>query len=203
MSSRQMVFSAFPRSGPPPRFRDYADYAEVVGQLERTGCIADYTHIWWDIRPHPRLGTIEIRDLRRGHAGRGRRRDRRVLPGARQAALGALRRRRGDPDLPPHPDDREQVARGPLRARRAGHGSRHRHGATASRSRSSCAERCGRSSRTPASSARSASSRASSSCSTAATAPTASSGSSTRTTTSSRSSRRSRTRPSCCPRSAL
>jgi carboxylate-amine ligase len=60
-SSRQIVFAAFPRSGPPPRFRDYADYAEVVGQLERTGCIADYTHIWWDIRPHPRLGTLEIR----------------------------------------------------------------------------------------------------------------------------------------------
>jgi len=60
-SSRQMVFAAFPRSGPPPRFRDYADYAEVVGQLEKTGCIADYTHIWWDIRPHPRLGTVEIR----------------------------------------------------------------------------------------------------------------------------------------------
>jgi carboxylate-amine ligase len=56
-----MVFSAFPRSGPPPRFRDYADYAEVVGQLERSGCIADYTHIWWDIRLHPRLGTIEVR----------------------------------------------------------------------------------------------------------------------------------------------
>jgi len=60
-SSRQMVFAAFPRSGPPPRFRDYGDYAEVVGQLEKTGCIADYTHIWWDIRLHPRLGTIEIR----------------------------------------------------------------------------------------------------------------------------------------------
>src|SRR5215218_3168492 len=60
-SSRQMVFAAFPRSGPPPRFNDYADYAEVVGQLERTGCIADYTHIWWDVRLHPRLGTIEIR----------------------------------------------------------------------------------------------------------------------------------------------
>jgi carboxylate-amine ligase len=60
-SSRQMVFAAFPRSGPPPRFRDYADYAEVVGQLERTGCIPDYTHIWWDIRLHPRLGTLEIR----------------------------------------------------------------------------------------------------------------------------------------------
>jgi glutamate---cysteine ligase / carboxylate-amine ligase len=60
-SSRQMVFAAFPRSGPPPRFHDYADYAELVGQLEKTGCIADYTHIWWDIRLHPRLGTIEIR----------------------------------------------------------------------------------------------------------------------------------------------
>jgi len=60
-SSRQIVFSAFPRSGPPPRFRDYEDYALVVGQLERTGCSADYTHIWWDIRPHPKWGTIEVR----------------------------------------------------------------------------------------------------------------------------------------------
>src|SRR6266508_1053610 len=60
-SSRQMVFAAFPRSGPPPRFRDYADYADVVGQLEKTGCIADYTHIWWDVRLHPRLGTVEVR----------------------------------------------------------------------------------------------------------------------------------------------
>ena len=60
-SSRHMVFASFPRSGPPPRFRDYADYAGVVNQLEKTGCIADYTHIWWDIRLHPRLGTIEIR----------------------------------------------------------------------------------------------------------------------------------------------
>jgi glutamate---cysteine ligase / carboxylate-amine ligase len=60
-SSRQMVFAAFPRSGPPPRFRDYDDYARLVGQLEKTGCIADYTHIWWDVRPHPRLGTVEVR----------------------------------------------------------------------------------------------------------------------------------------------
>jgi glutamate---cysteine ligase / carboxylate-amine ligase len=60
-SSRQMVFAAFPRSGPPPRFRDYSDYAELVGQLEKTGCIADYTHIWWDVRLHPKLGTVEIR----------------------------------------------------------------------------------------------------------------------------------------------
>ena len=60
-STRQPIFAAFPRSGPPPRFRDYAEYAEVIGYLEHTGCIADYTHIWWDIRPHPKLGTVEIR----------------------------------------------------------------------------------------------------------------------------------------------
>ena len=60
-STRQPIFAAFPRSGPPPRFRDYAHYAEVIGHLEHTGCIADYTHIWWDIRPHPKLGTVEIR----------------------------------------------------------------------------------------------------------------------------------------------
>src|SRR5438067_1394112 len=44
-----------------PVCRAAADYAQVVNQLERTGCIQDYTHIWWDIRLHPRLGTVEIR----------------------------------------------------------------------------------------------------------------------------------------------
>jgi glutamate---cysteine ligase / carboxylate-amine ligase len=60
-SMRQMVTAAAPRSGPPPRFRDYDEYAEVIGRLEKTGCIEDYTHIWWDVRPHPRLGTVEVR----------------------------------------------------------------------------------------------------------------------------------------------
>ncbi len=60
-SSRQSIFAAFPRSGPPPSFGSYAEFADVVTRLEETGCIAEYTHIWWDIRPHPRFGTIEIR----------------------------------------------------------------------------------------------------------------------------------------------
>ena len=33
----------------------------MLFRSEKTGCIADYTHIWWDIRLHPRLGTVEIR----------------------------------------------------------------------------------------------------------------------------------------------
>ncbi len=106
------------------RFRNYTDYAEVVGQLEKTGCIADYTHIWWDIRPHPRLGTVEVRICDAVTHRRGRGGDRRVLPGPREAPVRALRRRRGDPHLSPHPHDREQVARRALRDRGAGHGSR-------------------------------------------------------------------------------
>jgi carboxylate-amine ligase len=60
-SSRAMIFSAFPRSGLPPRFNDYNDYAEAVGFMEATGAIGDYTHLWWDVRPHPRFGTLELR----------------------------------------------------------------------------------------------------------------------------------------------
>ena len=105
-----MVFAAFPRSGPPPRFKDYADFAEVVGQLERTGCIADYTHIWWDIRPHPRLGTIEMRVC----DAVTRLEDVVAITAFFQAlvehVLRAVRVGPRDPELAPDADDREQVA---------------------------------------------------------------------------------------------
>ena len=61
MSTRTAVFAGFPRSGLPPRFESYEDYAETVSWMEQTGAIDDYTHLWWDVRPHPRLGTIELR----------------------------------------------------------------------------------------------------------------------------------------------
>jgi carboxylate-amine ligase len=60
-STRTAVFAGFPRSGLPPRFDSYDDYADSVGWMEDTGAIDDYTHLWWDVRPHPRLGTIELR----------------------------------------------------------------------------------------------------------------------------------------------
>ena len=153
-SSRQMVFAAFPRSGPPPRFRDYADYAEVVGQLERTGCIADYTHIWWDIRLHPRLGTVEIRIC----DAVTRLEDAVALAAFCQALVKLYSeqfdRRRGDPVVPPDPHHREQVARRPLRARGAGDGPRDRTAEPRPGRAARSAGRCATSSRTPASSAR-------------------------------------------------
>ena len=60
-STRAMIFAAFPRSGLPPRFESYQDYADAVGFMEATGAIGDYTHLWWDVRPHPRFGTVELR----------------------------------------------------------------------------------------------------------------------------------------------
>ncbi len=60
-STRAMIFASFPRSGISPRFESYQDYADAVGFMEATGAIGDYTHLWWDVRPHPRFGTIELR----------------------------------------------------------------------------------------------------------------------------------------------
>ncbi len=60
-SCRHMIFSAFPRSGPPPEFASFAEYATVIEQLVDSGSIEDYTRTWWDVRPHPRLGTVEVR----------------------------------------------------------------------------------------------------------------------------------------------
>jgi glutamate---cysteine ligase / carboxylate-amine ligase len=60
-SCRHLIFSAFPRSGPPPQFRNYEEFAAVVGELVGCGCIDDYTRTWWDVRLHPRFGTVELR----------------------------------------------------------------------------------------------------------------------------------------------
>jgi carboxylate-amine ligase len=60
-SCRHLIFSAFPRSGPPPQFASYDEYVTVIEQLVASGSIEDYTRTWWDIRPHPRFGTVEVR----------------------------------------------------------------------------------------------------------------------------------------------
>ena len=61
MSSRVPVFRAFPREGIPPHYGTWEIYSHRVGQMMRSGAIEDYTFLWWDVRPHPRLGTVETR----------------------------------------------------------------------------------------------------------------------------------------------
>jgi carboxylate-amine ligase len=60
-SARTPLFQAFPRVGIPRRFRDYADYVDTVDLLMRCGSMPDPTFLWWDVRPQPRFGTVEVR----------------------------------------------------------------------------------------------------------------------------------------------
>jgi carboxylate-amine ligase len=61
LSNRAGVLAELPRGGPPPAFESYAGWEAWVERLVSLGVMVDYTRIWWDIRPHPRLGTLEIR----------------------------------------------------------------------------------------------------------------------------------------------
>ena len=60
-SNRAEVLAQLPRSGAPPAFASYADWEAFVDRFARLGIGADYTRFWWDIRPHPKFGTLEIR----------------------------------------------------------------------------------------------------------------------------------------------
>lgn len=73
-SNRAPILAQLPRTGGPPAFGSYAGWEAWVERLVRVGVLADYTRIWWDIRPHPQLGTLEVRmpdqptDVRRSAA---------------------------------------------------------------------------------------------------------------------------------------
>ena len=60
-SARTPLFQAFPRVGVPRAFGSYEVYAETVDLLIRTEAVPESTFLWWDVRPQPRLGTIEVR----------------------------------------------------------------------------------------------------------------------------------------------
>ncbi|MDQ2621972.1 MAG: YbdK family carboxylate-amine ligase, partial [Actinomycetota bacterium] len=62
-SSRTPLFQAFPRVGIPRAFEDYGHYARTVDLLIRTKAIPDRSFLWWDIRPQPGIGTLEIRSM--------------------------------------------------------------------------------------------------------------------------------------------
>jgi carboxylate-amine ligase len=98
-STRQSVFAIFPRSGTPPAFNDYREFTSYVEALERARVLEDYTRIWWDVRPHPRLGTVEVRAM----DAVGRVEDAIALT----AYVQALVRRAAEapPPLPPSPLD--------------------------------------------------------------------------------------------------
>ena len=62
-SARWAMVRAYPGRGIPPAFADYAEYEELVALARRAGGFSDYTHLWWDVRPHPQHGTVELREM--------------------------------------------------------------------------------------------------------------------------------------------
>lgn len=60
-SYRCKVFDRFPRTNIPDTFSSYGEFESYVDLLVRTGCIDNGKKIWWDVRPHPVFGTLEVR----------------------------------------------------------------------------------------------------------------------------------------------
>jgi len=61
LSTRTPIFRAFPRVGMPPAYEDWEDWERQVAFMVSSGVMEDYTYLWYDVRPHPNLGTVEIR----------------------------------------------------------------------------------------------------------------------------------------------
>jgi glutamate---cysteine ligase / carboxylate-amine ligase len=61
VSTRTPIFRAFPRVGIPPAYADWQDYQRRIEFMVDSGVMEDYTYLWYDVRPHPNFGTVEIR----------------------------------------------------------------------------------------------------------------------------------------------
>jgi carboxylate-amine ligase len=60
-SARVKIRDASPRSGLPPTFHSWGEFEDYTNALVAMGNIPDFSWFWWDVRPHPRLGTVELR----------------------------------------------------------------------------------------------------------------------------------------------
>ena len=60
-SARAEVLALLPRAAAPPVFGSFAEWEAFVERFVQIGLADGYTRFWWDIRPHPRFGTLEIR----------------------------------------------------------------------------------------------------------------------------------------------
>jgi glutamate---cysteine ligase / carboxylate-amine ligase len=62
-TARAQVFRGFPRAVIPRPFASWDDYATAVEAWVTAAGVPDYSYLWWDIRPSPRLGTVEVRAM--------------------------------------------------------------------------------------------------------------------------------------------
>ncbi|MHB8532972.1 MAG: carboxylate-amine ligase [Solirubrobacteraceae bacterium] len=62
-SAREVTMRGWPRAGALRAMRDFEDFLATAARLAQAAEVPDYTWFWWKLRPHPRLGTVEIRAL--------------------------------------------------------------------------------------------------------------------------------------------
>jgi carboxylate-amine ligase len=62
-TARAQLFRGYPRAVVPRAFDGWDDYEETVTAWMAAAEVEDYTYLWWDLRPHPRLGTVEVRAM--------------------------------------------------------------------------------------------------------------------------------------------
>lgn len=60
-SYRSKIMETLPAAGLPPLMRNWSEYLWVLNHSVETGFINSIREIWWDIRPHPHFGTVEVR----------------------------------------------------------------------------------------------------------------------------------------------
>jgi carboxylate-amine ligase len=60
-SARTKVFEGMPTGGLPHQLADWAEFEEYMETLIRAGAIESVREVWWDVRPHPDFGTVELR----------------------------------------------------------------------------------------------------------------------------------------------
>lgn len=60
-TNRAMMFQQLPTAGLPHRVDSWDELERYTDDMTRTGVIDDFSEVRWDIRPSPRLGTIEVR----------------------------------------------------------------------------------------------------------------------------------------------
>ncbi len=60
-SSRTKVFEGMPTADLPADVADFAAFQHLMAQMQAAGAIRTVRELWWDIRPHPGFGTVELR----------------------------------------------------------------------------------------------------------------------------------------------
>jgi carboxylate-amine ligase len=62
-SARAQMFRGYPRADIPQAFSSWDEYEASIAAILAAGDLPDYTFLWWDLRPHPNLGTVEVRAM--------------------------------------------------------------------------------------------------------------------------------------------